>query len=394
MNIAIITLPLHVNYGGILQAYALQRVLSLQGHNVTTLDIPSKIKKDLSIYRQIRAFVGTSLNVLIGRDKFSNIYWPFNNNKRNLRAIRMSMRPFINRIMKLSPPLSTAEELQKYFEDNELDGVIVGSDQVWRPCYNSNIDFSFLSFIPESSEIKRIVISASFGTNEWEFSNEQTERFLKLAQLFKAISVREFSGVRLCNQYLHVNAIQTIDPTMLLNKTEYDKIIESDIENTVSIEDKIFSYIIDETKTKRNIIKMLNDALNCKVFELNPNERPRPYSSEKTALKTAPKPLAQWLRAIKDSKFVITDSFHGAVFSILYHKPFIILSNKSRGQARIETLLKLFDLNSRLVNTEYNPRINKVNLPLEDNIDWNHVDKTLENKRSELQNHIVRSLND
>lgn len=392
MKIAILTQPLHINYGGILQAFAVQKILKDMGHEVITLDIPCKdAESKISLYVRIKLFIATLLLFLLNRLKAQNIVWPYNTRKRNRKLINHSMRFFINRIIKLSPVIDTESNLKRYIKEKNVDVCVVGSDQVWRPMYSPNINWYFLNFLPDDANIKRIALSASFGTSDWEFSEELTDYLRPFAKKFDAISVREMSGVGLCQKYLDVTAIQLIDPTMMLTPNDYAELVNMDRHNTYSMQGSIFSYVLEETEEKQMLIDCVSGILQLSVQTLKiENNKYGPYASRKKVLKHIPQPVSQWLRGFQETEFVVTDSFHGTVFSILHHRPFVVVANKTRGLARIETLLNIFDLEDRLIE-ETTTNCSKEWLL--GGIQWDKVDVILKEKREIFKSFIDSTLN-
>lgn len=383
MKIAIITLPLHTNYGGILQAYAVQKVLSDMGHEVETLTLA---KKGKTISEQITIFAKSLIAFLIGKNKFTDIYWPLNTRNRNTKY-RSDSLSFISQHLRMSRPLITSNDIKEYNSHENFSAFVVGSDQVWRPNYGNGIGLFFLDFLGENSA-KRISLAASFGTSEWEFTLEQTERCAALAKRFDAISVREEAGVELCRKYFNVGATCVIDPTMLLSPEDYKELV-CKCQQTRSVKNKIFCYVLDKSKEKEITITEVLHSLNMEVESIEAEPVLPPYASIKTALKDRPKPVEQWLRSFEEACFVVTDSFHGTVFSILHHRPFVVLANKGRGVSRIETLLSTFGLTERYIT--------KDNQMLDANwllhgIDWGYVDNRLLKKRNEAKQFLINAL--
>ena len=221
MRIGILTLPLHTNYGGILQAYALQTILKRMGHEVVVIDTYKKLhlplwKWPLSIPKRLIC------KYLLGKD--IRVLAEYNYNK-TLSIINQHTQHFIqtNIHRKIIKDLS---EIKPF----DFDTIVVGSDQIWRARYfksmfHTTIKHSFLDFAKEWN-LKRIAYAASFGTEEWEFTEEETEQCKNLAALFDAISVREESGVQLCQSKLNVEATHVLDPTMLLEPYEYVNLVK------------------------------------------------------------------------------------------------------------------------------------------------------------------------
>ncbi|WP_458409770.1 polysaccharide pyruvyl transferase family protein [Bacteroides congonensis] len=390
MKIAILTQPLYTNYGGILQAYAVQKILRNMGHEVVTLDIPyQNVKYKCSLYTHIRLFFTTLLLFLLNRLKAQDIVWPYNTRKRNRKLISHSMHPFIKRIIRLSPTLESESAIKYYIKEQNFDAYFVGSDQVWRLMYSPNISWYFLSFLPEDTKVKRIALSASFGISDWEYSKEQTDYLKPFAKRFDAISVREISGVDLCQKYLGVQAIQVIDPTMMLTHSDYVQLVDMDVQNTQSMRGGIFSYVLDESVENQMFLNYISKELELPVMNLEiEKHKYGPYASKKKAMQYAPKSVSQWLRGFQETELVVTDSFHGTVFSILHHRPFVVVGNKTRGLARIETLLSIFDLEDRLIETATNCSKEW----LLNGIQWEKVNIILEEKREIFKSFIDNAL--
>ena len=118
------------------------------------------------------------------------------------------------------------------FIKGKYDYVVIGSDQTWRPSISADIYNFFLDFLQDENQIKKIAYATSFGTDQWEFSEEQEKRCKQLVKQFDAVSVREESGISLCQQFLDVDAEHVLDPTLLLKQEDYLKIVHaSDFEN-------------------------------------------------------------------------------------------------------------------------------------------------------------------
>lgn len=381
MHIAILTQPLFTNYGGIMQAYAVQKILKDRGHDVETIDIKIIAPQNKeSVLKQLRTFVSTVLYFILGKSKVSNIQWPFNNYYKNYAEIGKTMMPFIRKIIDMSPRLSSKQEFLDYVSTNKYDAYVVGSDQVWRPMYSPNIGWFFLDFLSSKSSAKRISISASFGTDKWEFTEEQTRNFKCLAQRFDAISVRESSGVKLCRKHFDVDATLLIDPTMMLTPLDYANLVNIDKVNTISVKGKIFSYLLDSSIFKKQVLLDLHTKTKKPIFLLNNRGNFGPYASVKNALKNGPKPVAQWLRCFQEADFIVTDSFHGTIFSILFHRQFIVVANETRGISRIENLLMSFGLEDRLID---NIATMSKDLVLK-SPDWDAIDKKLSQERTKF----------
>jgi hypothetical protein len=227
---------------------------------------------------------------------------------------------------------------------------VVGSDQVWRPRYSPCITNYFFDFLSPQDKVKRIAYAASFGVDEWEFSEEETSKCKDLLKLFDSISVREASGTHLCSKYLNRDdALHVLDPTMLLEKEDYISIVEREKEPKSS--GALFCYILDESSEKKQIIESIVSQINTIPFTQMPKCKIT-YENLRDRLEDCVYPsVTAWLRAFIDAEMVITDSFHGCVFSIIFNKPFWVIGNKERGFARFDSLLSIFGLQNRLISS-------------------------------------------
>ena len=117
----------------------------------------------------------------------------------------------------------------KNLRENDFDAIVVGSDQIWRPCMFPNIENAYLRFTIDW-DIKRISYAASLGVDNWEYSPKQTKECRRLIQKFNAISVREKSSIDLLKKYFNVNACHVLDPTLLIEGSQYP--VDCKIANT------------------------------------------------------------------------------------------------------------------------------------------------------------------
>ena len=239
----------------------------------------------------------------------------------------------------------STQQLKEHFNQENYDEVIVGSDQTWRPKYSPNIYNYFLDFLREKT-ILRIAYASSFGVDEWEFNKSQTKRCAQLVKKFDAISVREDSGVDLCRKYLGVEAQFVLDPTLLLDSLDYEKLIGSD-----RIKDKkegIYTYFLDITNEKKMLARQASRETGEPIFSCLTKSGLTENFIENVSEHVIPDPR-DWLAGFVNAKYVLTDSFHGVVFSLIFNKPFIAVENRERGSARFKSLFKEFGINSNFL---------------------------------------------
>lgn len=314
MKIGILTHPLGANYGGILQAFALSSYLKGQGHDVTVLNRQSNLPLAKRILK----------SVLVA------LHHPRYNNPRYKHLVS-----FVKKYINYSKPLSTGGQMSGFVKGNSMDAVIVGSDQVWRTGFAMGYGYNyFLDFVPAG--VRKLSYAASFGLSQWEYNNEQTLRIKQLLSEFKAISVREDEGVQLCKDNIGVTADHVLDPTMLLNASDYEPVTS---ERKVK-DDYVFVYWLGSAEEKQKAIEAA--SIECKrIVDISLR------GSEPLM------PIEDWLSYIKYADHVVTDSFHGCVFSILFGKQFTICANDSGGNGRLRSLFSMLGIDMSSPQIDY-----------------------------------------
>lgn len=335
-KIAILTQPLFINYGGILQAYALQKVLIDLEYEVITID---RNYYTYPKFLRLLSSVKGKIQRLLLRDT-ATVF-----TVRDLDYISRNTKKFINKYIILSELIDTDQKMIQYFHNHNFDAVVVGSDQTWRPKYSPNIYNFYLDFL--QGNIKRLAYASSFGVENWEYDENQTQKCKDLVQKFDAISVREDTAVALCSQYFDSDAELVLDPTLLLDKQHYiDFFID---ESEVSNKGQLFTYILDEDEDKLQVKTRISKTLNLTAFSNQPRESLKAPKGKNIEDYVVPS-VEGWIKGFYEAGFVVTDSFHGVVFSIIFNKPFIAIGNEDRGITRFTSLLKQLDLEHRLIS--------------------------------------------
>lgn len=363
MKIAILTVPFNNNYGGFLQAFALKNIIESYGHEVFFIDrrrnrkgykIVRIIKHILFLDKSQRKQKKISVNTL----KFQRTY------------LRPKTRTYY-----------TSKSLKQCLE-YKFDLYIVGSDQVWRYKFaKENIDDYFFNFLKGTS-VPRISYAASFGISSSEYDNEKKLLCTSLLKEFKCISVREESAKKILHEEFQIpnKAIKTVlDPTLLLNVDTYISLVN---QYEKPEREYIFSYILDTTAEINNSTHLLSDRMNLPVIKL------KAQTGDKKTWDII-EPVELWLNRIYYSKFVITDSFHGMVFSIIFKKPFIVYANHTRGLDRFTSLLSILGLSDRLVTTPKEFSLTQIQ---SQDINWHEVEKHLSKYKEESLNFLTNSL--
>lgn len=359
MKIAILTLRVDNNYGGHLQRYALFKVLQDLGHEPVVLFLRSTWVRDTWMKR-IKKATKNAIKALLGRKHNPILYWKKEDPQ--WEEVRAHAYPFFERYVKRSSLIYDNASLMKHVMDSGYDAFIVGSDQVWRKAYTERwgVDHFFLDFAPKGT--KKIAYAASFGLPDMEYDENEIMRLHALYKQLDAVSVREESGLDVLAKYrwTEPKAELVLDPTMLLPKEHYLEMIKNG--HTVPSKGKMFCYVLDES-----------DEIKAKIEELAIEKQLTPFYASITGENRMT--VEQWLRSFEDAEFVVTNSYHGIVFALIFNRPFYQIQNKQRGNARFESLMNMFGLQ-------------------EDNshADWTHINSEIEKWRLKsydfIKNHL------
>ena len=353
MKIGIVTLPFHINYGGILQAYALSKVLQKEGHEVMF------IKEDRGFFKWLRNAIGLQIRKVHCRIKGQRLNI-FDDSSKHKEINR-----FIKRVL---PQTSNKKE--------SFDAVIVGSDQVWRKWSPEwNISHYFLDFLKDN-RVKRISYAASLGSDKWTMNNDESRLLSELIKGFCGVSVRESDAVAICRENLKITPEVVLDPTLLLSKKDYSIIGASEEKGDYAV-----SFILDNNDFKRAVSSKVGEIINNRIVALGP-EMQDGLKEGKGLIG-----IEEWIRMYSRSVFVITDSFHGSAFAINFNIPFVVLSNASRGQSRLISILETFNLSDRLITD-----LAQVESVVANQIAWEDVNEVLNRLRISSISFLNKSL--
>lgn len=361
----ILTLYGNRNYGNKLQSYAVQEVLKKIGlkpitiannefHNCEKKNVRTKI-------HLIGSLLKNNLVVKTGAYRIKNSLYCDERTKQ-----------FID----FNKNINYTKHFFNGLNYKKFDYYFVGSDQVWNP----NFGLGNLGFLPFVSDNKKIAISASFGVDSLpEQFKEKVESNLKK---FKAISVREDSAKNIIENITERKDVEVIlDPTMLLDKEDWDKILKKPKQiETINNKKYILNYFLGKmSEERRKIITDIAKKNDCVVINILDKNDPFYISGPSEFI---------WLE--KNAFLICTDSFHSSVFAILYEKPFIVF-NRDDGQvgknsmnSRLETLLKKFKLEDRYFDKKISDDLLKCN--------YNHVNEILKIERDNAIKFLKESL--
>lgn len=334
-RINLLTIHWGMCYGAVMQTYGTCRLLEEAGHEVRVINLISpKIKYKYLHLKSWKYIVREFL------------FWRFK---------KKYFSPMTSKVYSIGErPLP------------EADYTIVGSDQVWNRSITGVFDETYyLGFVPDSQ--KRIALSSSFGVFEWNESIDYTDRMKTLLHKFDAVSVRESSGVKILKNTFGLKSTHLLDPTLAWG--HFDEMVPSD-----EHKEQIYAFLLNNSDDARKRLTKVAQSIGIKLHK---------PSIFEVMVKSGPK---HWLSNIKNSKYVITDSFHGTALSIVFHKNFFVFCADQKKFARIHSLLNLIGLSDRYIQSyeDFEQRKEHLMQP----INYTSVDSMLENERKKYYNFI------
>lgn len=367
MKIGILTVPFNNNYGGLLQAYALKRILCDMGHNVVF------INRQRNKPRSLKFWIYSMLVKLHIIEDYLE--------KRSKELSENTDNFIQNNLTPITEAYYTTQELSQV-KNLGIDYYIVGSDQVWRYYYAEDSIDDFFFNILDGDSTPRMSYAASFGTNNMEYPKNKQMIASRLLKQFKGLSVREEGGRDLLHHYFNVplDAIDVVlDPTFLLDVDKYKMLFGNE---QINQSDYAFTYILDSKFINQCDIQSICERMNLSRIDL------KAQTGDLSKLNVIA-PVEQWLCSLYYSKVVITDSFHGTVFSIIFNKQFLVVANPERGVVRLQSLLSNFGLEDRLVNKLDESTLDVLNKI----VNWNRVNAIIKEKKNASLYYLKRMLN-
>lgn len=324
-------------YGAVLQTYATCKILEELGHKVTVINVIPRHswKKYLNI--KSLAFLWLDFQFYV----FKHRFFP-------------KMTHKMHSLKRMSLP--------------KADYTVVGSDQVWNKDITKGLADDFFLLYLEDSD-KRFSLASSFGKYAWQESMEYTSHVQQALSKFIAISVRENSGVAICENMFHLNATQLIDPTLAYNN--YSRLLKSKRE-----EKCVHSFLYRPTEETKKISMAIADQLGIVLRKRNVIE---------VLFRSSPR---DWLGNICNSQFVITDSFHCLAFCIIFRKQFLIVCGNRAQFTRLESLLTMLGLEDRFLD-KYD--VNKIKELVHRQIDYDLVAKKLDWEAVKYREFVIKA---
>lgn len=371
MKISVITLQNISNYGSVLQAFATIKFFEELGYETELVDYWRKNMTDENIAHDL---------VVNKQLKFKNIWGRTSLTRRIAEGLLASKIKWQARPFRLFVRENISVTDIRYTSYEELkhnpplaDYYCVGSDQVWNSEWNGGFDDSFyLGYVPDGKP--KLAFSSSIGMNS--FSGEDALQVQKYLSEFKLLTVRESSAINILNE-LGIKATAILDPTLLVDADIWKKLIVSEIKEKNPY---ILVYQLNENPAFDAAVEQAAKLFKKDVVRVEYRK------SRKKGKHIVLPTVNQWLSYFYFADYIITDSFHGTAFSLIFKKQFVnILPNKY--SERINNILRITELeNRRLNNTD------DVSL-LTEWIDYQFVHERLELEKEKAKQVITYHLN-
>lgn len=333
-RINLLTIHWGLSYGAVLQTYASVRLLESKGHKVSVVNLIHPSRK--RFYTKLRSWLLLVMDLQFSKFK-----------KRYFTGLTSKMYSL------------GAEEIP------DADYVVIGADQVWNRDLTTPIDLAF--FVNFSDRVKKLSLASSFGKAVWDEDERYTQKIKGLLSKFEAVSVREDTGRELLHKTFGLESTLLIDPTLAYG--EFDELLLSDKNRK-----DIYTFFVNRYSGYDECVDLISEEHQLPVFR---------HTKFSFYLKNSP---SHWLTYIRNASVVITDSFHGVAFSIMFKKPFYVLWGESSKSTRITSLLNILGLGDRYIRSveDYVARKNEFS----HTIDYSTVDEILSVERKKFEDYI------
>lgn len=252
---------------------------------------------------------------------------------------------FLSRIINIRFIKKSYKEIKR----KDYDILMVNSDQVWRRENLFYLDIGFLKF-SHNWNIKKFIYGASMGLETWRYTRNENRVLKHLLKECTGVSVREKGTSELIKSHLNIKSALVVDPTLLIDKKYYINLIKDYKNEYIPNDNYIFVYEVQKMLSMNLFIKQSIQKLKYKLYK---------YTIY------AKNYLKNFIYGIYNCKAVITNSFHGILFSIIFKKPFVAFNPKGRGNERFNTLKDIYNLEKRIVSKENKPNISWLIKPLD-----------------------------
>ncbi len=368
-KIGAITFHKAQNYGSVLQTYALQNFVRALGQefgkdiDYKVINVMPKAQKNLySIFKKKLSITNIVKNTVAF----------FNYGK--LKRKQNAFKNFLNTNISLTNYCDDENTLLQ--ETNEMEYFISGSDQIWNVRSCDFEDYFYLDFVKDA---KKISYAASFGPLNIDWAKYNAEKYSKLLNSYNHISTREIGSAKNVELLTGKKPEIHVDPTLLLDKKEWQK-----IQSTANYKNGkyILMYCLEPTKEQLALVKAISKKVGLPVVVTRYNNKNDIFNNFVKKYETGPK---DFLSLIDNASLVITSSFHGTAFSLIYRKKFYALNGKTDN--RISNILEKAGLLDRSIDSKED--LNKINL---NEVDFSNAEKFLEEEKQRSREYLINAL--
>lgn len=371
-RVNLVTCYFQKNYGSMLQAYALQEAVASLGYEAEHINIDGIAKQIRNA--KLKYYVRQLTDWSIVKEKAGMVRkaWLKKSNKDFARKCQIRNQKFVDftgQVFRISPQLKSKEAMGEYVRNSQA--VIVGSDQLWLPS-NIAADYYTLNFVPQ--DVNKIAYATSFGVSKIPAGmHDFTAAFL---QRINHVSVREEKGRELVARLAQRDVPVVCDPTLLFDKKMWmDLIPKKEIEKGRYI----FCYYLGNNPWQRELARKLREKTNCKIVSLLHMDEY--VKTDENFPDIAPYDIgpAEFVNLIRGAEYVLTDSFHGTVFSAIHGKNFFTFRRFSQKatlstNSRLDSLFSLLGVSERLLDESAD--VDKIlNTKMDVDIVWNRIEK-------------------
>lgn len=334
-KVGIITIHKICNYGSVLQAYALQTAISNLGYDcyIIDYDYPNEYHlNQMKIHSNTYANHNYSL-----KERIINKIFSYINKKQDQNYINDKFKSFRDNYLQLTTTYHTQESIKNC---SEFDIYVSGSDQIWNPRYCFADTTFFLSW---TNRIK-ISYASSLGVKN---INDNYKKILyeHLIQ-YKAISVREKSGINILSSLGLSNVKLVCDPTLLIKKNEWERFINTPIIKKEYILFYILTYTFDPYPYAEKLIQYIKSKTKKKIIIIGGRNIDKIMFDRRVLTNIGP---IEFLNIVYYSDLIVTTSFHGTAFAVNFNKPVYSIVDSNDKDERIQSLLKCINLENRII---------------------------------------------
>ena len=331
-KVGIITIHKSHNYGAVLQAFATQRIFNSIGCETQFIDYETTKSK------QDKLFLRLDLSFNAIKHNIRNILHPLLFLKR-----RKNFENFISNHLNIGEKQYNSQNIE-HLKNAEYDVIVTGSDQTFNLILKGACNERVPYLLPFEFSGKKVSFSSSLGDNVNEFTPEHKDILKRYLRDYDALSVREKSGADFIESLIGKRPQETFDPTLTLTKSEWDLVASQEKNKNGKY---ILFYTVVSAPWVVEYVKKISEQTGLKVLAAHPRNQFEIGCKFKRVCDGGP---AEFINYIKNAEYVLTTSFHGTVFSMIYQKPFysFVLGNA----VRINGLLNKAELEHRIVTSE------------------------------------------